>query len=160
MSPEEIESWFPHLKEEGWRKTSEESDEYNCIAFAANDTGRKWDPDESAGRHWPDEVPRTLELSSFIALFEMECGFSKCESIDERLEDGIEKIAIYCNFNPLLKTIEVTHAARQLPSGKWTSKLGDWDDIEHNTLKAVSGSWPAYGTVKQVMRKPRNVEVK
>jgi len=152
MSPKELENWFPHLKEDGWRKSSDESEEYNCIAFAAGDVNRKWDPDESGGRYWPEGVPRTLELSSFIKLYEVERGFVQCD-LNYDLEAGVEKIAIYCNFNPQLKTVEVTHAARQLPSGKWTSKLGDVDDIEHNTPEAVSGSWRAYGTVKQVMKR-------
>ena len=59
-------------------------------------------------------------------------------------------IAIYCNFNPQLKTLEVTHAARQLPSGKWTSKLGDADDIEHNTLEGGMRFLACYGTAKQI----------
>jgi hypothetical protein len=153
MSPKELEDWFPHLNDAGWRKTSEESEDYNCIAYAGSDESRKWDPDESGGRYWPESVPRTLDLSSFIRLYEVEKGFVKCD-LNFDLENGFEKIAIYCNFNPQLKTLEVTHAARQLPSGKWTSKLGDLDDIEHNTLEALGGSWPAYGTVKQIMKRP------
>ena len=36
-----------------------------------------------------------------------------------------------------------THAALQLESGAWTSKLGDFEDIEHVTVDAVNG--PLYG---------------
>ena len=32
-----------------------------------------------------------------------------------------------------------THAARQLPNGWWTSKLGPSFDIEHATPEAVAG---------------------
>lgn len=38
-----------------------------------------------------------------------------------------------------------THAARQLPTGKWTSKLGRSEDIEHTTPEAVSGT--TYGAM-------------
>jgi hypothetical protein len=45
-----------------------------------------------------------------------------------------------------------THAARQLDNGKWTSKLGQLEDIEHESLEALSGA--VYGSVVQVLKKP------
>jgi hypothetical protein len=45
-----------------------------------------------------------------------------------------------------------THAARQLPNGKWTSKLGKGEDIEHDTPDDVSGG--IYGEVVEIMRRP------
>ena len=45
-----------------------------------------------------------------------------------------------------------THAARQMPSGRWTSKLGFREDIEHD-LHAVSGD--LYGTVVLLLKRPR-----
>ena len=42
-------------------------------------------------------------------------------------EIGLEKIALYATDDD-----EYTHVARQLPSGKWTSKLGGLEDIEHD----------------------------
>jgi hypothetical protein len=44
---------------------------------------------------------------------------------DADLEDGYEKVALYA-----LRGIP-THAARQLPSGAWTSKLGALEDVQH-----------------------------
>jgi hypothetical protein len=44
-----------------------------------------------------------------------------------------------------------THAARQLPSGKWTSKLGKGEDIEHDSPYDVGGG--VYGEVMQVMKR-------
>ena len=39
-----------------------------------------------------------------------------------------------------------THTARQLPTSRtWTSKLGEWEDIEHMTLASLEGKDPAYG---------------
>jgi hypothetical protein len=151
MAPGEIENEFPNLKSVPWTATSLETDDYNCIAYAANDTTRKWDPDASGGRYWPEGVPPTLELSSFVKLFEVIGGYSKCQDNDPKLEDHVEKIAIYCNQNPVLNIVEVSHAARQLPTGKWTSKLGDWDDIEHDTLAALEGDF--YGYVAQIMKR-------
>jgi hypothetical protein len=45
-----------------------------------------------------------------------------------------------------------THAARQLSGGKWTSKLGKAEDIEHDTPDVVSGG--LYGEVVAIMRRP------
>jgi len=42
---------FPHLKTEQYKVTSLYSDEYNCIAWAANDTESWWWPSEDG--YWP-----------------------------------------------------------------------------------------------------------
>ena len=44
-----------------------------------------------------------------------------------------------------------THAARQLPNGKWTSKLGRDIDIEHDSVDDIAGS--VYGEVLRLMRR-------
>ena len=44
-----------------------------------------------------------------------------------------------------------THAARQRPGGKWTSKLGKAEDIEHDTPDVVAGG--LYGEVVLIMRR-------
>ena len=48
------------------------------------------------------------------------------------LEDGYEKVVFYSDENGT-----PTHFARQLTSGKWTSKLGNLNDIEHDTLDSL-----------------------
>lgn len=45
-----------------------------------------------------------------------------------------------------------THAARQLPSGQWTSKLGKSEDIQHESAEDVSGG--VYGEVVEFMKRP------
>lgn len=71
-------------------------------------------------------------------------GFEECESPD--LEDGYEKVAIFADA-----THDPRHAARQLPNGKWTSKLGDHVDIEHAAVQAVGGEF--YGEPVVYMRR-------
>jgi hypothetical protein len=44
-----------------------------------------------------------------------------------------------------------THAARQLPDGQWTSKLGKYVDIEHSAPEDVAGG--VYGEVMQFMKR-------
>lgn len=58
---------------------------------------------------------------------------------------GFQKVAFFVGANGV-----PTHAARQLPSGLWTSKLGEWEDIEH-TLHALEGD--IYGTVALLLKR-------
>jgi hypothetical protein len=64
---------------------------------------------------------------------------------DGSLEPGFEKVALYSN------QVFYTHAARQLPSGKWTSKLGAAEDIEHDAPENVAEG--VYGQVVQFMKR-------
>jgi hypothetical protein len=66
-------------------------------------------------------------------------------AITLRWKLGFEKIAIY------VLDEKPQHAARQLPNGKWTSKLGQYEDIEHNALEGLEGS--IYGYVACVMKR-------
>jgi hypothetical protein len=68
-------------------------------------------------------------------------GFEDCD--DDSLEDGIEKIALYATSNG-----KPTHAARQLENGKWTSKLGDHEDIVHETLDCLNGERNWFGQIQ------------
>jgi hypothetical protein len=65
--------------------------------------------------------------------------------MDASLEPGFEKVALFGS------SLYYTHAARQLPNGKWTSKLGKAEDIEHDSPDIVAGG--VYGELVQVMRR-------
>jgi hypothetical protein len=65
------------------------------------------------------------------------------------LEPGFEKVVLYGS------ALLYTHAARQLPNGKWTSKLGALADIEHDTPEDVAGG--VYGEVAGFMKRPVKV---
>ncbi|MEH2465522.1 DUF7689 domain-containing protein [Nostoc sp.] len=71
-------------------------------------------------------------------------GYEVCQS--DVLEEGFQKIAIYTDSNKV-----PTHIARQLPTGKWTSKLGSLEDIEHNNLQGLTGN-PAYGELTYIIK--------
>ena len=81
-------------------------------------------------------------MAAFVQAFAT-IGYSPCP--DGSLEAGWEKVALYATDEG------PTHAARQLPTGRWTSKLGPDDDIEH-ALEGLCG--PAYGSVVQFLRRP------
>ena len=61
------------------------------------------------------------------------------------MEKGFQKIALY------VKDGIPTHAARQLPTGKWTSKLGRDIDIEHDFPEVLNGA--DYGVASIFMKK-------
>lgn len=77
-------------------------------------------------------------------------GYTICDT--EEHEPDFEKVAIYLDHE------DDVHAARQLPSGRWTSKLGEKHDLEHNTLKALEADTRQYpqacGSVVQIMKRP------
>ncbi|PWU12613.1 MAG: hypothetical protein C5B50_21195 [Verrucomicrobia bacterium] len=147
----ERESCFPGLSASDYEVTSPEDSAYNCIAWAAGhgNTQEWWDPfSVGCGYHWPDGLPRNARLDNFIELFALKGGYVPCDSPEQ--ESGVEKLAVYVDRGG-----EVTHAARQLEDGSWTSKLGEWEDIRHETLEALCGDEPAYGSVGRILSRPR-----
>ena len=132
---------FPRLTESSYRSTSPADMRYNCVAWAAGDSQHWWQP----GVHWP--VPTSRDDFGVGALEQafQSLGYEACP--DDLLETGFEKVALY-GFG-----FFYTHAARQLASGKWTSKLGKAEDIEYDCPDDVAGG--LYGEVVQFMRRAR-----
>lgn len=135
-----IRRFFPRLFGNEYELTSKRTRRYNCIAWAAGDTSRWWEP--SPDGYWPPGVLDDGTVACAIDLFR-NLGYS-CTT-DPSLVLGVEKIAIYAD------AIGYTHAARQLPDGRWTSKLGKLQDIAHATLaNLIAGR---YGTLAQIMER-------
>lgn len=141
----DFERFFPGLRGVAYKVTSPAQSDYNCIAWAAGDNSRWWWPDEFEQYYWPEEAPRRPALNAFLEAFRT-LGFEVCG--DPSLEAGWEKIAIYAKEDG-----SPAHAARQLPDGTWTSKLGNLEDIQHPELEQVSGT--AYGRPVLFMRRRR-----
>lgn len=137
-----LEAAFPNLRGRVWAVTSPSDMRYNCIAWAAGITHQWWWPDEEGERPWPTGVTRATTLEAFRDAFAT-LGYSVCDQ--EEQEDGYEKVALFTRFGI------PTHAARQLPNGRWTSKLGIHQDIEH-ALPDLTGM--IYGSVALVMKRP------
>jgi hypothetical protein len=135
---------FPQIHEGNHRKTSDPDSSYNCLAWASHHTDRWLDPLKPMG-YWPPDVPLRLTLNNLTIIYGAE-GWSRCDSPD--VEPGYEKLAIYTDRRGL-----PLHAARQLANGKWTSKLGELEDIEHDDLQIFDGS--SYGTPARYMRRLR-----
>ena len=139
MSLEEL---FPGLRPGTYLITSPVDEDYNCIAWAAGDAGRWWWPDAADLTYWPPGLPREESLDAFRAAFAT-LGYGPCGPDDA--EPGFERVAVFCD-----EAGRPTHAARQMPDGRWTSKLGELVDIEHE-LSALAGA--QYGTVALVLRR-------
>jgi hypothetical protein len=135
---------YPYLLSEGFEKTSCEDAAYNCVAWAvAFDVENWWWPPGGNGSYWPDGISKDVSVAAFTEMFASR-GFEECQ--DATAEDGYEKVALY------VKDGKPSHAARQLPSGKWTHKIGQNVDIE-TTLKGVEDSLTGYGRVAKFFRR-------
>ena len=133
---------FPLLRINSYQITSSATTEYNCIAWAACETDRWWWPDPLGISYWPNNSPRAETLEAFIQTFQAS-GYQTCDTSD--LEPGLEKIAIFTKL-----TGKPTHIARQRSNGRWTSKIGELEDIEHE-LESLVGD--TYGVIAQIMRR-------
>ena len=137
---------YPNLRDDEHEALSPSTSDYNCVAWVAGETDRWWEPStDPTESYWPPEIPREDTLAAYLSLF-ASLGFGLCA--DNRVEPGFEKIAIYADSEQMF-----THVARQEESGLWTSKMGDWEDIEHVTLDGIAGRM--CGAVLQHLRRRR-----
>ncbi len=130
---------FPNLTDDNHLIMSPETDNYNCIAWAYEVSNKRMWPG-TPDYYWPSGVTGPDELATLVQLY-LDEGYEKCESGEP--EEGYKKVAIYVNQEG------PQHAALQLDSGRWTSKLGDLQDIQHDTLKALEGKEYGKATVFQ-----------
>lgn len=148
-----IATYLTGLEIGSYEITSPTTDDYTCIAWALGETHRRWDPLGFLPDHWPEGLPRNDQLETIEAALRIE-GFERCD--DGSLVEGVEKIALFT------EGARFTHVARQLSSGRWTSKLGDYCDIEHEleALVRVQSANPElrYGEIVAYMQRPLRQE--
>jgi hypothetical protein len=137
----DIKREFPNL-DDSFQVTSWPGEHYNCIAWAAEDAWRWWWPDIDSEAFWPHGLDRDETIPGFVAAFAT-LGYAPC--ISHELEVGYEKVVIFAIGT------RVKHMSRQLPSGAWTSKLGDWWDIGHSEVDEVRATH--YGRRIQILRR-------
>jgi hypothetical protein len=142
---------FPAAAFDGYALTSPSDPDYNCIAWATGDTEIWWwpTPYDQPGIYWPEQAPREATVRAFLTAYATQ-GWIDCE-LDASIETGFEKLALYVDANQA-----VQHAARQLPNGEWTSKLGKYKDIQHTSPAALETSSlgeTQYGTVARYMKR-------
>ncbi len=143
------EKHYPNLKtNSAYEVKSSETAKYNCIAWALGYDDKWWQPVPIPFlvTYWPS-ANRNETRANYFSVIQQE-GFAQCT--DGTPEPGYEKIAIYVDNRGVPK-----HAAKQLQTDKWSSKLGSWEDIEHSTPEALECAW--YGKVTYYFkRKLRN----
>lgn len=144
-----MESVFEKLRPSEYEGRSPKDFTHNSVAWAMGMKDTRWWPATIGGYRWPKRLPREKPgqetLANFIRAFKR-LRYKVCPNKNCSLEEGVEKVAIYVkgNQNP-------THVARQLPSGIWTSKIGDEEDIEHISPFVLEGA--SYGKVAVVMKR-------
>lgn len=133
---------FHQLQAGTYAITSDSSDDYNCIAWAADDTENWWWPIDCPDVYWPEGLPYEVSRSNFITAFR-QLGYRSCA--DGSVEKGFEKVVIYVTADD-----KPTHMAKQL-GGVWSSKLGDGYDIAHEYLSGIDCR--AYGQARYFLRR-------
>jgi len=143
----DVEEDFPALAGgHAYRKTSDQTLDYNCLAWAFGDTTKWWDPSKRvAGYWWFPGVDREWTIEAITKILVIH---SYKNADHNEYEEGFEKICFYLDEDKV-----PTHFARQLKSGKWTSKIGSLSDIEHDTLESLEGD--LYGRAMLTFKRAR-----
>jgi hypothetical protein len=146
MRDAELEEAFPKLRNGQYEITSPFEPGYNCIAHALYDSRQFWQfmRGRTKGYYWA--LDWNNSVAAWMEIFRLH-GYTPCSNGD--LEADMEKVAIYVQPSGL-----PSHVARQLESGKWTSKLGKDYDITHDSLDLLEGSeGDEYGSVEVFMQR-------
>ena len=141
---------FPNLNEKNHCVIGVWTFRYNCISWAAGFDDREWWPYPDGKGYWPEHAPREFTIDAFMCVF-IPMGYTRCR--DGSLQKSFEKIVIY-GLQDGDKTMP-THVARQLPNGRWTSKLGGGERIEHLAPDNLIG--PKYGQPCVFMKRPLEI---
>lgn len=140
---------LPQLRCQRFEVKSASTKGYNCVAYAAGDDTRWWEPilapdpsgEKLGGYYWPKdpEIPAWFSVTAIEQIF-LKCGYNVCS--DASRVAGAEKVAIYGT-----DATNATHVAKQRLDGVWISKMGSYADIEHGLPNSIEG-----GTIGQIQR--------
>jgi len=142
LNPELL-SYHENLTSGNHRVTSPDSDEYNCIAWAAEDTSNWWWPSQNPeDAFWPEGIDRMATLDAFQAAFMLR-GFEPC--LEDAFEPGYEKIAVYDlgggTFD--ISILEIGEGVFEVRSTNGDTHLGG-DDFDQRVI-----DWIAQEFLKQ-----------
>jgi hypothetical protein len=132
---------FPDLESDDPVVTHPADRAYNCVAWAVGVTDEWWWPDDE--RFWPPGAPHELTVAAMLAALGT-VGYVRCD--DGVAETGFEKAAVYARAGV------PTHVAKQLPGGRWSSKLGRDCVVSHASSTGLEGA--VYGGVVAYLRRP------
>ena len=143
---------WPKLRPTNHKLTSQATARYNCVGFGIKDERRWWEAGLHGGRYyWPPDIPDTLD--GWVLLFARE-GYEL--TTNRNVEAGREKIAIYVSLDDM----QPGHVA--ISDGRaWKSKLGEFQDIEHESLELLEGDHSCeYGIVEKILHRPLPIKRK
>jgi hypothetical protein len=128
-----------------YRKTSDPTIDYNCLAWAVENNQKWFDPQRFCiGYYWPKDIPRIWNMANVLMLL---ASYGYVENAEnESFEAGYVKVAIYADSEGV-----PTHFARQVGPEKWTSKAGELIDFEHDNLECLICA--DYGRVDRILKK-------
>lgn len=157
LSNQDIIDSFPKLSgDPDFRITSPSTNKYNCIAWAHGHSDKWMQPvDNTIPKnldlvfYWPEDVECNGDIQFLIQTFELK-GYQICDKWEH--EEGYQKVALYRDPD----SSQYTHAAREIVAdkkrcGKWTSKLGKENDIQHGNPYTIEGD--CYGIVHCIMKR-------
>ena len=94
MKSRVLERLFPNLGASEYAITSPALRRYNCIAWAAGEESRWWEPGLPIGGYfWPPDAPQENTVEGWARAFALHGGYEPCDNGE--FENGIEKVAIY-----------------------------------------------------------------
>jgi hypothetical protein len=97
------------------------------MAWAVDDVRQWWEYGATlfgVPTFWPNGYPPGETVADVSNV--LQGVFRYTPTIDRRARLGIERVAIYGHAD-----LSFAHIARQLESGRWSSKLGELYDLEH-----------------------------
>src|SRR5947208_403627 len=97
---------------------SDESFNYNCLAFVVGDYNNWWEPGV-AGHYWPPGFPEDFSVETVTAILALHGFVVECT---DRSAIVAESVAIFADGQ------EWTHFAK-FSNGEWCSKMGDDHDV-------------------------------
>lgn len=128
---ERLRELCPRLAQDDYVASSPARRRCNCFGWVAGDSARRWYPRGEPDVYWPPGVRDDFTIDAFIEAYST-LGFTVCEG--GALVEGVEKIALYVDEDG-----DPCHAALQLLDGRWESKLGTWEDIQHRAPASLEG---------------------
>ncbi len=134
------------LTPQNHQKTSEECDDYNCVAWALSIDDDWYDHSGLPATTRPQGLDQSGTVAGYVAFFESR-GFSVTNA--SAFVSTEDRIAVYGDAYG-----SFAHVARQVDGTNWASKLGGWEDIYHTSLDCLEGG--DYGHVRVLMSRPHS----
>jgi hypothetical protein len=121
-----------------------DGESYNCVAWALGEI--EWLEMSRFIKKFNLKPPYNESAYGYAKVFEEYYGFEFCDNGE--FEAGYEKIVLY------EKEGSFQHIALLKENGKWTTKFGDFEDVEHNAIEDIAyEGYGGYGTPKIYMKR-------